>query len=123
VGSALLVAVTVTDCGAETVGGAAYAADAPLVVIEPMPGLNDHVTPVLDELLTDAVRLCTPDGYRDTAEGVIETDTGAGTTVNRRILLLPAGVATYTLCAPVATLALSVNVAVIVVELTTTTLP
>jgi hypothetical protein len=59
-----------------------------------MLGFNDHVTPVFDELPTDAAKLSTPEGYRDTAEGVTETETGAGVTVKGRILLLPADVAT-----------------------------
>jgi hypothetical protein len=88
-----------------------------------MLGFSDHVTPVFEALLTDAAKLRTPEGYKETAEGVTDTETEAGITVKGRILLFPADVAIYTLCGPVVTLAFSVNVAVIVVELTTTTLP
>jgi hypothetical protein len=53
VGSALLLAATVTVSDAETAGGAVYNPDA---LIEPTPdGLSDQVTPVSDVFATAAV--------------------------------------------------------------------
>ena len=72
--------------------GAEYDAEAPLTVSDPRLGVNDQVTSAFDALLTDAAKLTAPEGYSDAADGVTVTETGAGTTVKGRMLLLPADV-------------------------------
>ena len=89
VGSATLVAVTVTVWELEIEAGAVY---RPAAVMLPTTGLIDQVTAVLPVPLTAAVNVWFCDGSSVAVAGVTETETGG----KRTTLALPemAGFAT-----------------------------
>ncbi len=78
VGSATLVAVTVTCCGEATVAGAVYVPDAE---IDPAAGEIDHVTAGLLAPVTVAVKACVELAIKDADGGFTATVTGPGTNV------------------------------------------
>jgi len=72
VGSAVLVAVTVTPFEPLTVSGAVY---NPVLEIDPVDGLKDQVTDVSLALLTDASNCCVCEALTPAVPGVTVIDT------------------------------------------------
>jgi hypothetical protein len=78
VGSATLVPAIVTVAGEGKPAGAVYSPVdeiVPVVEFPPAVPFTDHVTLVLDELLTLAVNCCVPDSWTEALAGETETDT------------------------------------------------
>jgi len=71
VGSATLVAVTVTVCEVVTVDGAVY---SPAVLRVPTAGLNDQFTAVFVVPVTVAVNCCVCEAVRSAVAGETETE-------------------------------------------------
>ena len=83
-GSATLVAVTVTTCVLLTLEGAEY---NPPEEIDPAGGLSVHVTDVLVVLLTQAVNCRVCEALRLAVPGVTNMDTGGGFSVTFAVAL------------------------------------
>jgi len=103
VGSAALVAVTVTVCALLILEGAVY---RPVLEIDPVGGFNDHETEVSLALLTVAANCCVCKALRFALPGVTRTETGAvSVTLAVPVLLGSATLVaiTLTVCDPLTT--------------------
>ena len=97
VGSATLVAVTVTVCAELIEAGAVY---SPVPLMLPVPdGLIDHVTDVFDALVTVAVNCCVSDAERVAVVGETLTDTPPDEPDDNVTVALAEAVASSTLVA------------------------